>query len=84
MPVEHLTRNQTIVEGNFVVSAAINQLGYIPARALWEIENLFDIDKYYIFNESESINSRVLLLIVRKDEKLSASFSNLFQELFGI
>lgn len=34
MPVENINRNKTIVEGNFAVSAAINQLGYIPARAL--------------------------------------------------
>ena len=34
MPVENITMNKTIIDGNAVVSAAINQLGYIPARAL--------------------------------------------------
>ena len=35
MPVEKMTMNKTMIDGNAVVTANMNQLGYIPARALW-------------------------------------------------
>ena len=34
MPVENESQSATFVEGNAVVTAAINQLGYIPRQAL--------------------------------------------------